>query len=305
MVERGRAQRKFALCHNTPKKSSEATATGAACEVWRRLQLIHNVFLSDASGMQVNLSDDMHRRLSQVVNAARDSHQTRSRGDACTCFDNESKANDNTTHSKYLSVVTHGITGMVFTPEAVHSSLTEFHPSSPSSPSSPATIRTHLSGVPSRFSFSSDRRTSARTRPSADDSVHEMVSVGGWPAVIREDESAHNYVHMKDHEDLEDDEIGMIDTHGRVCKSPKADRLGGTRPTVIRSQSAMAVICSSSFEGEHSTIGDVKEGESAALSFNILFAINVIEEAREEVETLVVFDTYQRFMLAQCKDLEQ
>jgi hypothetical protein len=109
ITDRSRSQCKFASYDETPQKAGgEMLNTVVSCEVWYRLQLIHDVFLWEDSAMQVNLSDSMYRRLIHVITVAHSSHQLRVRNNVCVCANKENNTVSKTKKKKYLFIaITH------------------------------------------------------------------------------------------------------------------------------------------------------------------------------------------------------
>jgi hypothetical protein len=79
-----------------------------------------------------------------------------------------------------------------------------------------------------------------------------------------------------------------------------------SRPLMTRSHSATAVVTTDANEElrDEMLLNEQNEQRMPPSNFNPMYAVAIIEEAREEIETLVMFDTYQRFLLAQRPNTE-
>ncbi|KAI9597480.1 hypothetical protein BDF19DRAFT_435223 [Syncephalis fuscata] len=294
-TERGKFQRKFSSYHEISKRHNESADMLVSCEVWHRLQLIHEIFLSGESFMQVNLPDHTYRQLLDIITIAHASHQIRSRNNSCVCSENKAHGTNTINRAKYLFVTTQGPTGITPTSEAAVSPTTFSSSSPPASPQSPHTTGTQISGSVSRYSFSSDKRKSMNTGLSTSNTNDTR-------------EALQSHVINEDRISLSEEEIVETTTKamgGCSCNRLESGIHGNARPTVARSQSAMAVVCTKSCDNLQSDTQNLHDDDLLSSSFDPLRAITAIEEAREEVETLVMFDTYQRFLLAQRFNLEK
>ncbi|KAI8052096.1 hypothetical protein BDF22DRAFT_689923 [Syncephalis plumigaleata] len=259
IAERSNLQRKFASYYEVSQKTNgEMISTVVSCEVWYRLQLIYDVFLCEDSAMQVNLSDNMYRQLTRVITVAHNSHQLRVRNNACVCSNNE-----NTLNCMYRCQC---VTG-------------EFDTwISPSSPrSSHASPQHHHHHNPSRrYSYSGDKRASMHVSVTSNDNSNNINknstsnAVVGWSTgVCKSNEAIPNRACTQSVASMSDDEIAEL--------------------TMEKPAVATAVITTDSKDNLRDEVLSCEQiARIPSSNFNPMYAVAIIEEAREEIETLVI-----------------